>query len=152
MQKELLREKISAFKGEIQLSEGKQFLEVQVNPGDLLNLAKFLKDTNELQFDYLVCLSGVDYPDKLAVVYHLSSSVFRNTIVIKVSTTDRTSPNFDSLTEVWPAAEFYEREVFDLFGIKFNNHPDMRRLFLDEDWQGFPLRKDYKDEINLIEL
>jgi NADH-quinone oxidoreductase subunit C len=152
MQKEQLKEKISNFQGEIQLSDGKQFPEVHVGAGSLLNLAQFLKTSAELQFDYLVSLSGVDYPNKLAVVYHLASSKHNQMMVVKVFTTDRENPCFDSVYQIWRTAEFHEREVFDLFGIKFNNHPDMRRLFLDENWQGYPLRKDYVDEINMLEL
>jgi NADH-quinone oxidoreductase subunit C len=151
MQNELLKEKISNFKGEIQILEGKQYIEVQVEPGHLFEFAKFLKNDNDLLFDYLVCLSGVDYINHLAVVYHLCSTTHQHLIVVKVNTTNRENPCFDSLTEIWQTAEYHEREAFDLFGIKFNNHPDLRRLFLDEDWQGFPLRKDYVDEINIIE-
>jgi NADH/F420H2 dehydrogenase subunit C len=152
MQKEILIEKISKFPGGIQISEGKQFPEIQVEPASLLNFAKFLKTDKDLNFDFLVSLSGVDYSDKLAVVYHITSSAHKQMIVVKVTTTDRSNPAFDSLTEVWATAEFHEREVFDLFGIKFNNHPDLRRLFLDDDWQGYPLRKDYVDDINIIGL
>jgi NADH/F420H2 dehydrogenase subunit C len=151
MQKEQLKEKISNFKEGIQILEGKQYLEVQVEASQLLTFANFLKNDKDLLFDYLVCLSGVDYISKLAVVYHAASTIHNHMIVFKVFTTDRENPTFDSLTNLWQTAEFHEREVFDLLGIKFNNHPNLRRLFLDDDWQGFPLRKDFVDDINMIE-
>ncbi|MEI6853121.1 MAG: NADH-quinone oxidoreductase subunit C, partial [Bacteroidota bacterium] len=78
-------------------------------------------------------------------------SVHHHSLVLKVRTADRDNPTFDTVSDIWQTAEYHEREIFDLFGIKFNNHPDLRRIFLDEKWEGFPLRKDYKDEINIIE-
>jgi NADH-quinone oxidoreductase subunit C len=86
----------------------------------------------------------------MTVVYHLDSTQFRHLIVLKVVLTDRENPMVDSVTSVWATAEFHEREVFDLFGIRFNNHPNLKRLFLEDDY-GFPLRKDFRDEINIIE-
>ena len=65
---------------------------------------------------------------------------------------DRQNPKIDSMYSLYKTADFHEREIFDLFGIKFNNHPDLRRIFLDDDWEGFPLRKDYVDEVNIVEL
>ena len=70
-------------------------------------------------------------------------------VVLKVKTSDRENPEFHSVTEIWRTAEFHEREVYDLLGIKFTGHPDLRRLFLDSSW-GFPLRKDYVDDINIV--
>ena len=84
------------------------------------------------------------------MVYHLTSTIHRHTLVIK-SKLDHNTPEIETVSDIWRTAEFHEREIFDLFGIKFNNHPDLRRIFLDEKWEGFPLRKDYKDEINIIE-
>ena len=71
-------------------------------------------------------------------------------MVMKVKTANRTEPNIDTLTTVWHTAKYHEREVYDLLGVIFNNHTDLRRLFLDDDW-GFPLRKDYVDEVRIIE-
>jgi NADH/F420H2 dehydrogenase subunit C len=150
MQKDLLKEKISVFRHEIEISDGKQYVEVTLQPGALLPFARFIRE-EELGFDFLVCLTGVDFKDKLGVIYHIASSAHKQMIVVKVFTPDREHPNIDSVSQVWSAAEFHEREVFDLFGISFNYHPDMRRLFMDEEWVGYPLRKDYVDE-NIIEL
>ena len=88
----------------------------------------------------------------LMVVYHLESTKQGHTIVLKVKTEDRQNPVFDTVCDIWRTAEFHEREIFDLLGIRFNNHPDLRRLFLDENWVGYPLRKDYQDEVNIVEL
>lgn len=134
---------------DLEISEGRQFTEVKVTPENLYSLAKDLRENKELLFDFLVCITGVDYGQELGVVYHLRSTVLNHTIVIKSKTADREDPKFDSVSDIWKTADFLEREVYDLLGIKFNNHPDLRRLFLDSSW-GFPLRKDYVDDINIV--
>jgi NADH/F420H2 dehydrogenase subunit C len=130
--------------------EDTQFLNITVQPELLYKLMSQLKSNSETKFDYLFCLSGVDWGEELGVVYHLESTTHRHIIVVKVQTKDRENPVFDSVYDIWATAEFHEREVFDFFGIKFNNHPNLKRLFLTEDWDGFPLRKDYVDEINMV--
>ena len=130
--------------------EGSQFLNITVQHELLHKLMSQLKSNCETKFDYLFCLSGVDWGEELGVVYHLESTTHRHTIVVKVQTKDRENPTFDSVCDIWATADFHEREVFDFFGIKFNNHPNLKRLFLTEDWDGFPLRKDYVDEINMV--
>ena len=130
--------------------EESQFLNISVQPADLHKLMAQLKSNSETNFDYLFCLSGVDWGIELGVVYHLESTTHRHIIVVKIKTEDRENPVFDSVCDIWKTAEFHEREVFDFFGIKFNNHPNLKRLFLTEDWDGFPLRKDYVDDINMI--
>jgi NADH-quinone oxidoreductase subunit C len=131
--------------------EESQYLNVIVEAPLLHSLAKYLHDTPETSFDYLTCLSAVDWKDYFFTVYHLTSRTHRYTLVLKAKITDRENPLVDSVTDLWQTAEFHEREAFDLFGIKFNNHPDLRRLFLDDTW-GFPLRKDYEDDITLVSL
>jgi len=130
--------------------ESSQFLNITVLPKQFYALMKQLRHDEQTQFDYLFCLSGVDWGEELGVVYHLESTIHRHSIVVKVKTKDRENPNLDSVYDIWATAEFHEREVFDFFGIKFNNHPNLKRLFLTEDWEGYPLRKDYVDEINMI--
>lgn len=130
--------------------EGSQFLNVVVQPENLYDLMTKLKTNDNLSFDYLFCLSGVDWGAELGIVYHLESTKYRHSIVVKVKTEDRENPTFDSVYDLWRTAEFHEREVFDYFGIKFNNHPNLTRLFLTNEWSGYPLRKDYVDEINMI--
>ena len=82
----------------------------------------------------------------------LHSTKHGHSVELKVKTENRENPAFDTVSDIWQAANFYEREVFDLFGIRFNNHPDLRRIVLDENWQGYPFRKDYVDEVNIVDL
>ena len=86
----------------------------------------------------------------MQVVYHLESTSFKHFLVVKSNTDNRETPSLDSVMDIWPTAEFHERDIYDLLGVIFNNHRDLRRLFLDETW-GFPLRKDYKDDIHVVE-
>jgi len=130
--------------------EGSQFLNITVQAEQLHQLMSQLKNNAETEFDYLFCLSGVDWGKELGVVYHLESTTHRHIVVVKVKTEDRENPVLDTVSDIWLTAELNEREVYDFFGIKFNNHPNMKRLFLTEDWEGYPLRKDYADEINII--
>tara|TARA_R110000868_G_scaffold114364_1_gene306529 strand:+ start:12356 stop:12817 length:462 start_codon:yes stop_codon:yes gene_type:complete len=130
--------------------EESQFLNITVKPEQLYPLMTKLKSNTETQFDYLFCLSGVDWGEELGVVYHLESTAHRHIVVVKVKTADRENPVLDSVWDIWRTAEFHEREVFDFFGITFTNHPNLKRLFLTEDWVGFPLRKDYVDDINMV--
>jgi len=132
------------------IEEESQFLNVLVPKEYLHELMAKLKSDDNTKFDYLFCLSGVDWGEELGVVYHLESTEHRHTIVVKVKTKDRENPILDSVWNIWRTAEFHEREVFDFFGIKFNNHPNLKRLFLTDEWEGFPLRKDYVDEINMV--
>ena len=140
-----LSEFVKSLVPEAVIQEGKQFPEITVSPSCLPLIAKALKDNPDTQCDYLVNLTGIDYVEDFGVIYHLSSSKFRHILVLKTKTQGRENPVLESVCGIWKTAEFHEREVYDLFGVKFNNHPDLRRLFLDDSW-GFPLRKDYVDD------
>ncbi len=151
MKNEALQNIISSWIPELEFTEeGSEFLTISVKPENLHQLMNQLKSNKETNFDYLFCLTGMDWGKELGVVYHLESTTHRHIIVVKVKTTDRDNPEFDTVCDIWKTAEFHEREVFDFFGIKFNNHPNLKRLFLTEDWDGYPLRKDYVDEINMV--
>lgn len=130
--------------------EGSQYLNVSIEANQLHELMQLLKNNPETHFDYLFCLTGVDYGKELGVVYHLESTMHRHILVVKVQTSDRENPIFESVQDLWATANYHEREVFDFFGIKFSNHPNLKRLFLSEDWKGYPLRKDYVDESNMV--
>jgi NADH-quinone oxidoreductase subunit C len=132
-----------------EVAEGKQFAEITFPEEKLHGIARELKDNGNTLFDFLVCLTGVDYGKELGVVYHLRSSKYDHTVVLKTKAADRGNPELDSVSDLWKTADFHEREAYDLLGIKFRNHPDLRRLFLDSHW-GFPLRKDYVDDINIV--
>jgi len=149
---EKLKERVITLVPEAQLEDNKQFVSFII-PSDKFRLVvENLKSSEETAFDYLFCLTGVDMGKDLVVVYHLSSTKYGHEIVLKVKLNDRENPSVDTVSDLYRAADFYEREVYDLLGIKFNNHSDMRRIFLDENWKGYPLRKDYIDEINIVEL
>ncbi len=136
---------------------------IVVEPGDLVEVCRFLRDDPALRFELLNCISGVDYfepdPKKVAkagfephleVVYHLSSFTHRHRLVLKLMLPrwkgDKAGdlPEVPSVTSIWSTADWHEREVYDLSGIWFTGHPDLRRILLSEDWVGHPLRKDYE--------
>lgn len=105
-------------------------------------------------YDWLACVVGEDWGDALGCTYYIKSTSDYSMVSVKVTTTDRENPMLHSVYDVWEIARLEEREVYDFYGIKFINHPDMRRLYLRNDWVGFPLRKDYDEnpEINPIRL
>ena len=153
MNNEELKQKITSITPTAEFSEeGSEFLNVTVAPENFRSLAENLRNSEDLIFDYMFCLTAVDWITHFIVVYHLTSTKFNHKIVLKAKITDRENPSVDTICDIWKTAEFHEREVYDLFGIIFNNHPDLRRLLLEDDWVGYPLRKDYKDEANIVEL
>ncbi len=107
-------------------------------------LAEFLIQNPLLKFDWLANLGGVDYAadNKMCVVYDLWSFELRHTFAVKVFC-PREQASISTVSDLWPAANWHERETFDMFGITFHGHPDLRRILLADDWEGFPLRKDY---------
>ncbi|MBI5069654.1 MAG: NADH-quinone oxidoreductase subunit C [Deltaproteobacteria bacterium] len=112
----------------------------------LVEVCRFLKATAGLELDFCQDLTAVDWPKKnvIEVVYHLFSYKHRHGIVLKVEA-DRAAPVVPSVEGVWKAANWMEREVYDLFGVSFTGHPDLRRVLLPDDWVGHPLRKDYQE-------
>ncbi|MEI6434036.1 MAG: NADH-quinone oxidoreductase subunit C [Bacteroidota bacterium] len=152
MDQTALKERIMGLVPDAEFLENKQFLTFVIPAEKMHDLAVKLKYETDLAFDFLFCLSGVDMVKFLEVVYHLESTANKHQLELKVRTTDRENGAVDTVCDVWRTAEFHEREIYDLLGIRFNNHPDLRRLFLEEDWKGYPLRKDYVDEVNIVEL
>lgn len=120
---------------------------LMVEPQAIVETCCFLRDEPELKFEILSDLTVVDFPkeEKLQVVYHLYSYTFRHPIVLKVDL-PREEPRISTLEGVWKAANWFEREAFDLFGVVFEGHGDLRRILLPEDWIGHPLRKDYVEQ------
>lgn len=115
-------------------------------PSDLLRAGEHLRDKND--FDLLLSCSGVDWKDRLESVYHLYSVKSHQYVALKVTAVDDHSP---SLVPVWPAADWHEREAYDLFGIQYDGHPNLSRILMPSDWLGYPLRKDYKmDDPRLV--
>ena len=125
---------------------------VLIRPSSLRAAAMFLKETPELDFNFLMDLSAVDYlfyaggriqkEYRFEVVYHFFSLTFNHRIRVKVPV-DEKSPEVDTLSDLWPSANWYEREVWDMFGIRFKGHPNLKRILMYEEFQGHALRKDY---------
>jgi NADH/F420H2 dehydrogenase subunit C len=147
-----LKERILGLVPDAEFQENKQFLTFIIPPARMLDLAVALKTETDLAFDFLFCLSGVDMIKFLEVVYHFESTIHKHQLALKVRVADRENGSVETVSNIWRTAEFHEREIYDLLGIRFNNHPDLRRIFLEEDWKGHPLRKDYVDEVNIVEL
>jgi NADH:ubiquinone oxidoreductase subunit C len=152
MSNDELKIKLSELLPSVNFEEGGQWLNANVDHEDWLYFANSLRNHPDLNFDYLFCLTCVDWKAHLTMVYHLESTQYRHTMVVK-SKLDRAQPQIESVSHIWRTAEFHEREVFELFGVKFLNHPDLRLLILPDGWEGkFPLRKDFEDPVNMIRL
>jgi NADH-quinone oxidoreductase subunit C len=116
---------------------------VWVEPESLLQVASFLKESSDLDFSFLTAISAVDYVDHFELVYHLLSMRQNHSVVLKTRRYGRDKPVVDSLTPVWKGANLQEREIWDLMGVHFEGHPNMKRILLWEDFPGHPLRKDF---------
>ena len=112
----------------------------------IVEVCRFLETEPGLELDFLEDLTAIDWPKRnvIEVVYHLLSYTHRHSIVLKVEA-DRASPIVPTVEGVWKTANWFEREVYDLFGVTFEGHPDLRRIMLPDDWIGHPLRKDYQE-------
>jgi NADH-quinone oxidoreductase subunit C len=136
---------------------------IEVTPAGLPDVARYLRDQPDLRFDFLSCISGVDYFEKdpkkaekagwkphLEVVYHLWSVPHKKSLVVKVmlprwkNDVPGEIPEVPSVSDIWSTANWHEREVYDLSGVRFVGHPGLRRILCPEDWVGHPLRKDYE--------
>ncbi|HEX7735327.1 MAG TPA: NADH-quinone oxidoreductase subunit C [Ktedonobacteraceae bacterium] len=116
------------------------FLSLDIDRTNLVAVCRFLRD--QLGFDLLSCISGVDMEDHLECVYHLRSLTRGQLLQIKVRL-DNEKPEVDSVVSVWPTANWLERETYDMYGIRYTGHPDLRRMLLDDDFEGYPLLKSY---------
>ncbi len=114
--------------------------EQKINPGEILQVGARLRET----YDFLVFAAAIDYPDRgvIELVYYLRSLSDQRELKLRTEVS-RQGGEIDSVCGIWPAANWHEREIFDLFGVKFTGHPDLRRILLPEDWVGHPLLKDY---------
>lgn len=116
---------------------------ITVKPEKIFDVGLYLRDEEEMNFDYLACLSGMDYGEELGVVYHLYSIHFNHRIVLKVSV-PKDAPNVPTVERVWRSADWHEREAFDLIGVNFEGHHNLIRILNPYDWEGHPLQKDYQ--------
>ena len=151
MTNEEIKSAVSALFPTVAYDETGEFLNILVPSGELKPLMTALRNNKEFFFDYLFCLTCIDWKTHLMMVYHMQSKTHRHDIVVKAKIADVNKPEIETVCDIWKTAEFHEREVFDLFGVNFLNHPDMRRILLDETWEGYPLRKNYVDE-NMISI
>ncbi len=117
-------------------------LNVQIAASSLLPICEKLHSDPELGFDYLADVTAIDWQDRIEVVYQLTN-LAKNVRIALRADLDREKPEIDSLVSIWKGADFQEREEYDLMGVVFKGHPDLRRILLPDDWEGYPLRKDY---------
>lgn len=151
MTREEIQNKIPELNNAVTFEEGGEWLNINVEPAAWKDFSEKLRYTAGFDFDYLFCLTCIDWKTHLTMVYHFSSTIHRHNIVIKIKL-DRSKPEIETVAYIWRTAEFHEREVYELFGVQFLNHPDLRKLILPDDWEGYPLRKDYEDPVNMIKL
>jgi NADH-quinone oxidoreductase subunit C len=117
---------------------------IMVAPDRMKDVAKFLRDDERMQFDSLMLLTGMDFTQgRLGVVYHLYSMKWNHKIVLKTEV-GVDQPHVKSVEAIWKTANWQEREAFDMFGVLFDGHPDLRRILMPDDWEGYPLRKDFQ--------
>jgi NADH-quinone oxidoreductase subunit C len=151
MTNEAIKEYITAHAPEASFDETGEWLNIVIASNQLKPLASALRG-QPIQLDFLFCLTCVDFKTHLTMVYHLTSSKNRTINLVIKTNLDRTQPVIETVSDLWRTAEFLEREVFEMFGVDFLHHPDLRRLILEEDFKGYPLRKDFEDPINMIKL
>lgn len=152
MTNEELKTKITELLPAAIFEEGGEWLNINTEPADWLQFAQQLCSEPSLSFNYLFCLTCIDWKTHLTMVYHLSSTQYRHNMVVKVKL-DRSKPEAETVSDIWRTAEFHEREVYEMFGVNFLNHPDMRLLILPDGWEGKnPMRKDFEDPVNMIKL
>ena len=145
-----IENKITQLCPQAQVDTTGEFPLVTVDDAQWHDLARALK--TQLHYDVLSAVVGMDWTEALGCVYYLTNTDTHELLHVKVATTDRENPRLHSVCDLWPVANFQEREVYDFFGIVFIGHPDMRRMFLRTDWVGYPLRKDYDPASNPLRL
>ena len=127
--------------------EASKYMTVNVSPDAYYEVMQAIR---EMGFDYLFSMTGMDWGKELGVTNHLENMENGDTLVVKVKLEDRENPELPTLENIWKTAHLHEREIYDLFGINFKGHSVMKRLLLTEDWEGYPMRKDWMDETKMI--
>jgi NADH-quinone oxidoreductase subunit C len=152
MTKEDLKIKFSELFPTATFDESGERLNMNIPVVDFLITVQTLRNNSDLNFDYLFCQTCVDWKTHLTMVYFLESTQYRHQVVVKVQL-DRSKPEIETVSHIWRTAEFNEREVYEMYGVNFLNHPDLRLLILPDGWEGKnPMRKDYEDPVNMIKL
>src|SRR5580704_6978365 len=145
MTKEELKTKLTELLPAAAFDETGEWLNVLIDGKDWLPFATQLRNYFDLQFDFLFCVTAVDWKTHLSMVYHLRSTQLEHILVVKAKIANRNAAEIESVSDIWRTSEFHELEAYDLMGVKFLHHPGLRRLFMTDDWVGWPLRKDYVD-------
>jgi len=157
MTKEELKIKVSELLPAVTFDESgdpamASWLTISTAVPDFLPCIEVLRRDPVLKMDYLFCLTCVDWKTHLTMVYYLTSTDHHQPLVIKIKL-DRNKPEIETVSQIWRTAEFHEREVYEMFGVRFLNHPDLRLLILPDGWEGKnPMRKDFEDAVNMIKL
>jgi NADH-quinone oxidoreductase subunit C len=152
MLNEELKLKITELFPAATFEEGGEWLNIDIYADAWPALAQQLYNDESLSFNYLFCLTCIDWKTHLTMVYHLSCTKYRHNIVIKIKL-NRNNPEIKTVCNIWRTAEFHEREVYEMFGVNFIGHPDLRLLILPDGWEGKnPMRKDFEDPVNMIRL
>lgn len=152
MTKEELKIKLTEIFPAATFDESGEWLNINITPTEFHSAMDVLRNKVELSFDYLFCLTCIDWKTHLTMVYHLESTTYRHQVVVKVQL-DRNKPEIETVSHIWRTAEFNEREAYEMFGVNFLNHPDLRLLILPDGWEGKnPMRKDFEDPVNMIKL
>ncbi len=124
---------------------------ISIDPKDLKAALLQLYTNQQTYFDMLSCITGIDTGSTIEIVYVLYSIPYNTRVMVKIALS-REHPEVDSVADIWRSANWLEREVFDMFGVDFKNHPDLRRILMPADWEGFPLRKDYQPQERYREI
>ena len=149
---EELKTKITELLPSAAFEEGGEWLNINIGSNNWQSFAQQLRNDDQLYFDFLFCLTCIDWKTHLTMVYHLTSTKFRHNIVVR-SVLNYNDPEIESVSHIWQTANFHEREIYEMFGVNFLNHPDLRLLILPDGWEGKnPMRKDFEDPINMIKL
>ena len=158
MEKEVLKNRITEMLPAAVFEEAGEWLNINIDSSEWLSFAQQLRFDDSLFFDYLFCLTCIDWSKTpgekphLAMVYHLSSTKFRHNIVVRTKL-NYDKPDIETVSHIWKTADFHEREAYEMFGVNFLNHPDLRLLILPDGWEGKnPMRKDFEDPVNMIKL
>ena len=150
--KEFLKSYLSGLVPTATIDDATEWLTISIAPAEWSLLAHILRTDLQLSFDYLFCVTCVDWKTHLSMHYHLRSLIFRHTVIVKINL-DREKPEVNTVSDIWRTAEFNEREAYEMFGVHFTGHPDLRLLILPDGWEGRnPMRKDFDDPVNLIRL
>ncbi len=152
MTNEELKLKITTLLPNATFEEGGECVNVNADAADFKGFAQALRYHDDLFFDFLFCLTCIDWKTHFTMVYHLDSTRYHHNMVVRVKL-NAAQPEVASVSDIWQTANFHEREVYELFGVNFLDHPDLRLLILPDGWEGKnPLRKDFEDAVNMIRL